>query len=482
MIGLYILLGVVGLILVLLLVALIRSFVIKDKNLNISPIEVDKTLSEQYANEFQKMIQVKTLSYDPKTKDVTAFEAFHKVLQELFPNVYNTMEQTVFEGHSILFKWTGKSSDKPIVLMAHQDVVPASNSGWDYPPFSGHLTEDLIYGRGTLDTKSTLYGIFKAIDELIGQGFTPEHDIYISSSTDEETSGFGAHKSVEKLQEFGVKPYLVLDEGGAIVRGSLPSVQKPIALIGVLEKGYANIKFTAKSAGGHSSYPPKNSPIARLSAFVQDVENHFPLKTKMIPEVAAIFSEAAPAMKGPYRFLFGNLWLFKPLLTWLLPKINPFGRALLSTTIAFTMQEGSDAENVIPAEASVTANLRIHPIQNIDSSFNVLQKIAKKYDIEAELLEAREASPISSTSNDAYRYIVKMIMKNYPDVLVSPYVMLGGTDCRYFSEITESALRFSPVRMDNKDLKKIHGINEAIPKTCLTEAVLFYKDIIINHQ
>jgi len=170
------------------------------------------------------------------------------------------------------------------------------------------------------------------------------------------------------------------------------------------------------------------------------------------------------------------------LVTFLLPKINSYGRALLSTTIAFTMSKGSDAENVIPSEAYIIANLRTHPIQDINSSFKVLEAIAKKYDVEAKILGGREASPISSTTNDAYKYLVKTIRMNYPDVLVSPYIMLGGTDCRFFSEITESAFRFSPVRMNNEELKKIHGKNESIRKSSLVEAVRFYKSLIKDHK
>jgi len=482
MIIIYILLGLLGLIVALLLIAWIHSIVIKDNQVAPTLPEIDKNLSELYATEFSKMIQIKTLSYDSTKNNVKPFKDMQEVMKNIFPNVYSTMEQTIFEGESLLFKWVGKSSDKPMVLMAHQDVVPASKDNWTFEPFSGEITDTEIYGRGTLDTKSTLYAFFKAIDELIASGFTPEYDVYISSSTDEETSGGGAGKSVQALQEKGITPYFVLDEGGAIVSNSLPSAKKPLALIGILEKGYVDIKFTAKSKGGHSSTPPKNSPIARLSKFVTDVETNFPLKTKMIPEVADIFKKAAPSMSGGYRYLFGNMWLFKPLITFLLPKINSYGRALLSTTIAFTMSKGSDAENVIPSEAYIIANLRTHPIQDIKSSFAVLEKIAKKYDIEATIIGGREASPISSTTNDAYQYLVKTITENYPDVEVSPYIMLGGTDCRFFSEITESAFRFSPVRMDNEELKKIHGKNESIKKSSIVEAVTFYKSLIVNYK
>jgi len=482
MIILYILFVLLALIVVLLLIALINTIRIKDTDMSTFDFDIDPKKSELYAKELSELIKVETLSYDIKKDNAEPFRNMHKVMQKIFPNVYNTLKITVFEGESILFKWVGKSNEKPIVLMAHQDVVPANKIDWNFGPFSGKITDNEIHGRGTLDTKSTLYGFFKAIDELIASGFIPEHDVYISSSTDEETSGGGAGLSVKALQDKGIVPYFVLDEGGAIVSNSLPSAKKPIALIGVIEKGYVDIKFTAKSNGGHSSTPPKNSPIARLSKFVTDVEKNFPLKTKMIPEVSDIFKTAAPSMSFGYRYLFGNLWLFKPLVTFLLPKINSYGRALLSTTIAFTMSKGSDAENVIPSEAYIIANLRTHPIQDINSSFKVLEAIAKKYDVEAKILGGREASPISSTTNDAYKYLVKTIRMNYPDVLVSPYIMLGGTDCRFFSEITESAFRFSPVRMNNEELKKILGKNESIRKSSLVEAVRFYKSLIKDHK
>lgn len=482
MIILHIFFVLLSLIVLLLLIALINTIRIKDTDFEAKNLNIDPEAGDLYAKELSELIKIKTLSYSLDEENYKPFRDMQKVMKDIFPNVYSTLEQTTFKGESILFKWVGKSNEKPIVLMAHQDVVPADKKGWDFEPFKGEITKTEIYGRGTLDTKSTLYGFFKAIDELIESGFTPEHDVYISSSTDEETSGGGAGYSVEMLKDKGSVPYFVLDEGGAIVSNSLPSSKKPIALIGVIEKGYVDIKFTAKSKGGHSSTPPKNSPIARLSKFVTDIEKNFPLKTKMIPEVSAIFKKAAPSMSFGYRYLFGNLWLFKPLVTFLLPKINSYGRALLSTTIAFTMSKGSSAENVIPSEAYVIANLRTHPIQGIDSSFKVLETIAKKYDVEAKILGGREASPISSTTNDAYKYLVKTIRQNYPDVLVSPYIMLGGTDCRFFSEITESAFRFSPVRMSNDELKKIHGKNESIRKSSLVEAVIFYKALIENHK
>jgi carboxypeptidase PM20D1 len=187
-------------------------------------------------------------------------------------------------------------------------------------------------------------------------------------------------------------------------------------------------------------------------------------------------------MKGIYKYLFGNLWLFKGLLTWMLPKISPFGRALLSTTIAFTMMKGSDAENVIPAEAYVIANLRTHPIQNVEESFAVVKTIAKKYDIEAEIVSKRDTSSMVDIKGEGYKYLESIIKTCFPDALVSPYVMLGGTDCRFYSEVTDANLRFSPVRMDNEELKKMHGNNESIKIKSLVEAKNFYQELIKNNK
>jgi len=478
MIIVYILLGIL---IILFLVTFIRFLLIKESD-QVSTHEVDKEKALTYARGLSKMVQVKTLSYDESKDNKEAFIELIDVMKSLFPKVFQTMTVKVFKGQALLLHWKGKKSDKPMVLMSHLDVVDVQADAWDHPPFSGKIIDDQIIGRGTLDTKSTVYSFYQACEELIQEGYLPEHDLYLFSSTNEETSGPGASYAVDYLKEQGVEPFLVLDEGGAIVSGALPTVNKALAMVGILEKGYANLLIKAKSKGGHSSTPPKHTPIARLSAFVNEVESNFPLKTQMIPEVEGIFKTAAPHMKGVLRYLFVNLWLFKPLIVSLLPKMSPYGRALLSTTIAFTMMKGSSQANVIPAQAEITANLRIHPIQNIQESVRVLEKIAKKYDLEVEVLEGREPSPMTDINGQAYQYLAQTIRQVFPDTKPSPYVMLGGTDCRFFSHISKGALRFSPIRMHQKELSKMHGHNESIRIATLVEAVRFYQTIIKNHH
>lgn len=474
---LYSLLGLLGLFLVLLIIALLRALIMHPTTLPASSICADSHKEAAYGLGLQQLIRHPTVAGFSKAAEAN-FIAMQKTMESLFPLVHQNLTKTVFPGGSMIFHWKGKNPGAPLVLMAHQDVVPADKAGWQYDPFDGTIVNGEIYGRGTFDTKSTLFAFFQATEELLSAGFVPNNDVYLASSSDEEISGTGAMKTVEWLQERELRPALVLDEGGAIVTGALPTAKQAVALVGILEKGYVNFQFTAKSEGGHASTPPRHSPVARLAAFVHRVETHFPLKAKMIPEVADLFKTVAPSMAFPYRLLFGNLWLFKGLITWLLPRINPYGRALFSSTIAFTMMKGSDAANVIPAEASVLANVRTHPIQGIEATHAVLAKLAKRYGISCQVLEGREATPMVSTKSDSYRFLISIIQKTFPDVLVSPYVVLGGTDARFYTEISDSALRFSPIRIHNRDLKKMHGIDESLRLEALVEAVWFYQELI----
>jgi len=440
--------------LTLLLIAVIRAIIIVRPSVQKKPIEIDLKTQRAYGEGLAKLVQFPTIA-SPDGSISKELAGMHQSMKTLFPNVFQTMEIKVFENGSLLAKWAGIRPElEPLVLMAHQDVVPAPTEGWNHDPFAGVIENGEVIGRGTFDTKCTLYAFYQACEELILSGFKPQTDIYLASSSDEEVFGKGAEMTVEYLKKLGIRPKLVLDEGGAIVSGSLPTSTTPIALIGVLEKGFVNLKAIAKSKGGHSSTPPKNTPIAHL------------------------FSTAAPTMKFPYRLLFGNLWLFKGLMTKLLPKINPYGRALLSTTIAYTMMKGSDAANVIPNEAVILLNCRTHPIQDITSTTEVLRKIAQKYDVQIEIESGHEASPIVSTQSDAYQQVIASIKTIFPDVLISPYVILGGTDARHYTAISDAALRFSPIRATNQDLKKMHGINESLKLEALAEAVVFYKHLI----
>ncbi len=456
---------------VLLLVALVRTLLMKTKKADYVP-KVEKERENLYTDKLAKMVQCETISHRG-VQEVEKFRDFHKVLQNLFPTVFEKLEKVDIDGN-LLMKWKGKSSEKPVLFMSHQDVVEASGA-WTYPPFSGTVSEGLIYGRGTGDTKCSVMAFYQATEELLKQGFVPQKDIYLFSSCTEEVGGDGAPKIVAYLKSKGVHLDMLSDEGGGIIKDPMPGVKGAFAMIGVYEKGQGNVQFIAKGQGGHASAPKKNTPLCRLSKFVAQVDNKSPFKAVMSQEVSTMFTRLSPYASFPMRFVFSNLWLFKPLLVKVLPSISAQAGAMLKTTIAFTMATGSEGANVIPQEASVTANLRFVPHQKAKESIEVISELAKKYNLETKVINQNDPSPMVNIHGAAFKLTEKAVSEIFPQVCACPYVVTGGTDSRFFSEICDQCIRFSPVVYGEKQLKGMHGIDETMFTNALPGAVDFYK-------
>jgi len=340
-----------------------------------------------YVDSFRRLIQCPTVTESGHEY----FEAFHKVLDEEFPHVAATCEKIELGRDVLLYKWTGKDSALPVVLMAHQDVVPAVGGDWKYDPFSATVEDGKVYGRGAMDCKNTLFGTIQAVDELIEEGFVPEQDVYLSYSDCEETSGPGVELARDWFKAQGIKPCIVIDEGGAIIRKFMKNMTKDACMVGILEKGYADVKFIARGKGGHSSQPPKNTPIARLGGFINYCEKHTIFKSKMSAPSKAMIKGLGDVMTQPLKGL-AKLFGGSCLLAKLAPKIVPsYGMAMYQTTMVFTMMQGATAPNVIPQEAWVNANLRFSPNDTSEKCFKKLRKIAKKFDLDMEVTKSREA-------------------------------------------------------------------------------------------
>ncbi|MBQ7915239.1 MAG: M20/M25/M40 family metallo-hydrolase [Firmicutes bacterium] len=436
---------------------------------------------ELYAHKLGEMVRIPTVS-KREDEDLSLFYQLHNKMQELYPLLHQHLEKTILNG-TLLYHWTGSDPERrPILFMGHQDVVPASDEGWYVPAYSGQVVDGNLYGRGALDCKSTMFVELQAVEELLAEGFTPPCDVYLVYSINEETGGDGTAAAVRYLQTKGIRLALVIDEGGAVIDKAVDGMDRPYAVIGITEKGYMDVKITARGKGGHSSTPPKGTPAARLFAFASEIEQKRPFAKKLLPEVKEMFAAMAPSFPQPLRFVLGNLWLFKPLVMALMPKISPFGEAVMATTCCFTMMKGSDAANVIPKEPWLVANLRTSVHQGCDASLAVLQKYADKYDLELEVLMRRDASPVSNIHSPEYAYVVDCIHKQFPDVGVAPYIIMGGTDCRHFHALTENALRFAPVRMTSAQSASCHGVNENVTVSALAEGVEFFKMFLKGYQ
>ena len=471
---LWVILALLGLLIALLLVAMIRTLLLPSKKSTYVP-HPDPDRAMELAKKLSRMVRFDTVSV-PNTDQREKFLGFHKVLEELFPLVHERLEKTEIDGN-LLFCWKGKSAEKPLVLMSHQDVVPAEGE-WKHAPFSGDIENGLVWGRGTSDTKCSVMAFFQAVEELLAADYVPENDVYLSSSCTEEWAGNGCPKLVNELKRRGVRPWLVCDEGGGIITDPMGGIKGNFAMIGVFEKGKADVRFTARSGGGHASAPPRHSPIARLSAFVNEMETKPVFRRKMPKEVAAMFETLAPYASFPMKLIFSNLWLFRPVLLKVLPLISSQAGAMIRTTIAFTMQTGSDAFNVLPQEATLGANLRFIPHQGMEESLRIVKKRAEKHRLTMDVLHASDYTVPVNIQGEAFKTVQRTVEKTFPGCAGSPYVMTGATDSRFYQEICENVVRFAPVIYGPKQMKGMHGVDETIQIDCLPGAVDFYKNLI----
>lgn len=474
---------ILGIVVLLLLFAGVRTLLLKPTKAGTAqPPEVAKERAIGYARVLSKMIQKETVSsrFDDSREK---FLEFQEMLKPLFPNIFEHCE--VFHpGDGLVLRLKGKNNNakEPILLMSHHDVVEAHEEGWTYPPFSGKIDDEgRIWGRGTVDTKGSLFCELQALEELIASGFEPKTDIYITSSCTEEWNGECGPSIVAWLQEQNVHLGMLLDEGGMILNNPLAGVKGRYCMVGVLEKGCGDLKFTAKSPGGHASAPGRNTPLVRLADFIHYVEKKKPFRVNMNKTLKEMFLRMAPNSDFGLKYVFGNLWLFGPILKKVMPSISSAGAAMMQTTCAFTTAKGSEGLNVLPTEAYVTANMRFMPEQPNKESIAIIKKIADKFGLETEIIYENEPCAPVDYDCEEFCLIEKVTNKVYPGYGVLPYIMTGATDAKYYTPICEHAFRFAPLEIDVQQQESVHSVNENLYIKALPPAVDFYKQILIDY-
>lgn len=427
---------------------------------------------EKYISNLSTLIQKETISSFSDT-DLTKFREFHEILKNTFPHIFKACEFKDFEG-SILLKWVGKNDKKnPILFMNHHDVVEATGN-WKCDPFSAEIIEDKIYGRGTLDTKGGLFAMLEAADELAEKGFVPERTIYFESACNEETTGYGADTISKWMLDQGIKLDMTFDEGGMILYDPIGGAKGTFAMIGVGEKGCADLKFIARSNGGHASTPTKNTPLVRLGKFMAEIDKKPLFQVEMNDTIKEMFARFLPYMTS-LKLGRDFVNLATPSLKKILPKMSSTANAFLQTTLAFTMAKGSNGTNVLPEEAYVIGNMRFSHHEGRDHSIKAVEEIAKKYDIEIEVLDPGFESRICSYTSDAFKLCEEACLATFNNIdRVVPYIMTGASDSRYFDRVCENCIRFLPFNITEEQMESIHGLNENIDISCLVPAVDFY--------
>lgn len=465
----------------ILVLVLIFIAVILIRTLNFKPTAQPKILNDEIKFEseksifaLQELIRCKTVSYYDKTlEDDAEFEKLIALLPSLYPEVFKVCEFNQLPDRALLFKWSGKTAGDPTVLMAHYDVVPVDEASWEKPPFDAIIENNVLWGRGSLDTKVTFNGVLFAANTLIEQGFVPEKDVYFAFSGGEEVNGNGAVNIVNYFKQNNITPALVVDEGGAVVENVFPGVKAPCAMVGIAEKGMLNLTFSVKSNGGHASSPAPHTPIGILSRACCKVEKN-PFKMHITKPAAEMFNTLGRHSNFVYRMIFANMWLFSGVLNMICKKSGGELNALLRTTVAFTQSEGSSAPNVIPPRATMTANLRLNPKDTVDGAVEYIRKTIDDDSVELILGSNMNPSRVSQTNCEAWDKVASAVANTWKGCIVSPYLMVQCSDSRHWGVISDKVYRFSAMDLTKEERASIHGHNEKIRLETANSAVEFY--------
>lgn len=474
MIIVYLVLVVLVILCVLMAVNTIRKKPEAIKVSNPEPILLDK---DTLAKNLSGMIKIPAIAADKiESFDRDTFLMMHKYLEDTYPLIHKTLEKEIINEYGLLYKWTGTGSDKkPFLMMAHMDVVPADERTlrkWKYPPFSGEIAEGYVWGRGAIDMKGQLAAEMESIEYLLSQGYKPKRDIYIALGFDEERMGrLGAKNMVEVLKQRGINFDFVIDEGGVIADGKEFGIDGKLALICISEKGYADIKLTAESAGGHASRPPKQTAAGALSEAIVKLEKHH-MKSTLNKPMRSMMNSVCGYMKFPGNVAASNLFITKPLMLKSLSS-TPNGNAMIHTTVAPTMLMGSTATNVLAERAEAVINCRISPDDSIDGLIKYIKKIVGT-GIKVEIINAHEPSSVSSTESDAYKNIEETIRETFPDYIISPFLMVAATDSRWYAQISDGVYLFEPFRSMCEDINTMHAAGERLKIDSLYEGTGFF--------
>lgn len=437
---------------------------------------------ERSVERFREALRIPTISrLDESLVDFDEFDRFIRTLELLYPLVHATLERELVEGHSLLYRWAGRDATEPVVLMAHYDVVSATDRGWEHPPFEAHLVgigEDAtIWGRGTLDDKGALIALLEAVEAALVDRIVPTHDVYLVFGHNEETTGTGAAAIAAVLAGRRITPLMVLDEGGAVVRGAFPGVAAPAAAIGISEKGTSLIDLVVTQQGGHASTPPRLSATARLARAIVRLNEH-PFPARLPAPTREMFAALGPHATGVMGWAMRGGRLTAPLVLRALARGNDETRAIVRTTQAVTILEAGQAANALAERARATVNLRVAVGSTVDAAVAHVRRVIRDDEISIDVVSAGEPAPVSPTHGHAWALVTATIAAEFPGTVIVPYVQNGATDSRHFAGLTPAVYRFVPFDMSREERETLHAVNERIRVSSFLKGIGFYRRLL----
>lgn len=473
--------------------------------------QVNYTVSEEALLRLSGGLRIPTISEENyEETNFAAFDAFKDYLTGVYPEIYEAMDTMTVNTYGLLFRWKGKNTDaKPLLFLSHYDVVPvigfnpetdtsvidsvfqpndkpvepiqAIPDKWDYHPFSGAVANGRIYGRGSLDMKGMLFAIMESATELLAEGWQPEQDIWFAFGQDEERSGLhGAVKMAQYFKGLGIEFAAVYDEGGIITAPgtALEAVKKPMALVGLGEKGFLSLRIKVHGLGGHSSMPPQKSSLVYAAEIIEKLNSN-QMPPRMIDPVASFLNNIGGEMSFVSRMAIANQWLLQPVLFKSLEK-SPASNALIRTTTAITMAKGSDASNVITSVAEVVVNFRLLAGDSVEDVMKHVEDICVGYDTEIEVISAREASGLTPSETEGLEKIREVITQLYPDAIVSSYITVAATDAYKYHSVSKNVYRIMPVLLNQYEQRIIHSENEYLSIDNYGNMIFFFKSLMRN--
>ena len=427
-----------------------------------------------------RALQFKTVSHDVTTEDNSeAWAGLRDWLIRTYPKFHEAAIREVVGKGTLVYTWKGTDTSlEPIILMAHQDVVPVAEdtlNAWKAPPFSGAIRDGAVWGRGAVDDKGSLVALMEAAELLAVRDFHPRRTVILVVGDDEETLGSGARGAAQVLKARGVRAQFLLDEGDLVIT-DFPLTGKPVALIGIAEKGYATLRVTVRAPGGHSSAPPKDTGATTLARAVVAINDHgFPLRFNEL--TAGTLKALIPGLPFPMRMVIANDWLFGPMLTTKIAA-TPYGAAGLHTTTAPTMLSGSLQDNVLPTTSVARINYRIMPGDTTEKVMANARSAVGRLPVELSWEgETAEPPPVSSANAESFT-VIAALASEICHAQPAPALITATTDSRYLVGTAKDIYRFWPISMSGQDLEMIHGVNEYLSLQNLEAMIEFYARLI----